>query len=221
MNDLILNKKYKDYSYVASTVRTTGISQKLDWLSNYVKMITFNTYVDVDENGRKGERGITHVGNTPKTEQQLGITLALSLAKDVLNTITLTEHNHYNIEELQNQVNVNLAKKSECVVGDDKVTSIKKRSTKTGELSDLSSIYDENIDLSVLTFEDFKKDLDKNNCTCLCYTDEPENNAIIKRLEGITSVFNDTQLAGSKEELCELINDPEATYTLIALNDSL
>ena len=72
----------------------------------------------------------------------------------------------------------------------------------------------------MLTFEDFKKDLDKNNCTCLCYTDEPENNAIIKRLEGITSVFNDTQLAGSKEELCELINDPEATYTLIALNDS-
>lgn len=226
LNDLILNEKYKDYSYVASTVRTTGISQKLDWLSNYVKMITFNTYVDVDENGRKGERGITHVGNTPKTEQQLGITLALSLAKDVLNTVTLTEHSHYNIEELQNQVNATSVKTSNNMncppvgaVGPASVASIKKRRANTGYLTDLSSIFDD-IDLSVLTFEDFKKDLDKNNCTCLCYTDEPENSAIIKRYEGVSSVFNDAKLAGSKEELSELINDPEATYTLIALNDS-
>ena len=127
-------------------------------------MITFNTYVDVDKNGRKGERGITHVGNTPKTEQQLGITLALSLAKDVLNTVSLTEHNHYNIEELQNQVNAISIKTSNNMncppvgaVGPASIESIKKRSAKTGDLTDLSSIFND-IDLSVLTFEDFKKD---------------------------------------------------------------
>ena len=109
LNELILNEGYQEYSYVASTVRTIGISQKMDWLSNFITIITFNTYVENDANGRKGERGITHVGNTPKAEGELGILLALSLGKDVLNTITLVEHTHYNIEELQNQVLASIA----------------------------------------------------------------------------------------------------------------
>ena len=63
-------------------------------------------------------------------------------------------------------------------------------------------------------------DLAKNNCVCICYTDEIDNHAIIKRFEGVRGVFNNATLVNSEEELSDVIDDRSATYTLIALNDN-